>query len=120
MMSSRPAHVLRAAVLAATVTLPASGALAQAPSRPTLSAAQRRGSGDTSIFAPLDLAPGSLYRSGAGVPGPRYWQQRADYVLRGTLDTAAKMLRGELTIRYTNNSPDTLGFVWLQMEQNAF
>jgi hypothetical protein len=78
------------------------------------------GVGDTSMFAPLNLPPGNLFRSGSGAPGPRYWQQRADYDLKATLDTAAKALRGELTLRYTNNSPDTLHFIWFQVEQNAF
>src|SRR5947209_11116867 len=75
---------------------------------------------DTSLFAPLNLPTGTVYRSGAGAPGPRYWQQKADYDLHGTLDTAAKALKGEMTLRYTNNSPDTLRFVWFQVEQNAF
>jgi len=78
------------------------------------------GAPDTSLFAPLNLPPGNVYRSGSGMPGPRYWQQRADYDLHGTLDTAAKTLHGEMTLRYTNNSPDTLRFVWFQVEQNAF
>jgi hypothetical protein len=78
------------------------------------------GVGDTSVFAPLNLPPGNLYRSGSGAPGPRYWQQRADYDLHGTLDTAKKSLTGEMTLRYTNNSPDTLRFVWFMVEQNAF
>jgi hypothetical protein len=78
------------------------------------------GAPDTSMFAPLNLPTGNVYRSGSGMPGPRYWQQRADYDLRGTLDTAAKALRGEMTLRYTNNSPDTLRYVWFQVEQNAF
>jgi hypothetical protein len=78
------------------------------------------GSADTSMFAPLNLPTGNIYRSGDGSPGPKYWQQRADYDLHGTLDTAAKALRGEMTLRYTNNSPDTLRFVWFQVEQNAF
>ncbi len=78
------------------------------------------GAADTSIFAPLNLPPGNIYRSGDGSPGPKYWEQRADYDLHGTLDTAAKALRGEMTLRYTNNSPDTLRFVWFQVEQNAF
>jgi len=78
------------------------------------------GSGDTSLFAPLNLPNGNIYRSGDGSPGPKYWQQRADYDLHGTLDTAAKALRGEMTLRYSNNSPDTLRFVWFQVEQNAF
>ncbi|HEY2163540.1 MAG TPA: M1 family metallopeptidase, partial [Gemmatimonadaceae bacterium] len=80
----------------------------------------RTGSADTSIFAPLNLPNGNIYRGGDGSPGPKYWQQRADYDLHGTLDTAAKALRGEMTLRYTNNSPDTLRFVWFQVEQNAF
>ena len=78
------------------------------------------GVGDTSVFAPLNLPPGNIYRSGSGAPGPKYWQQRADYDLHGTLDTAKKSLAGEMTLRYTNNSPDTLRFVWFQVEQNAF
>ena len=78
------------------------------------------GSPDTSLFAPLQLPPGNVYRSGSGAPGPKYWQQRADYDLHGTLDTAAKTLHGEMTLRYTNNSPDTLRFAWFQVEQNAF
>ena len=72
------------------------------------------------MFAPISFPPGNLYRGGSGAPGPRYWQQRADYDLKASLDTGAKVLRGELTLRYTNNSPDTLRFVWVQLEQNAF
>ncbi len=75
---------------------------------------------DTSMFAPLNLPIGTTYRSGSGAPGPKYWQQRADYDLHGTLDTAAKTLRGEMTLRYTNNSPDTLRYIFFQLEQNAF
>ena len=78
------------------------------------------GAPDTSMFAPLNLPPGNVYRSGSGAPGPRYWEQRADYDLHGTLDTATKSLHGEMTLRYTNNSPDTLHFLWFQVEQNAF
>ncbi len=78
------------------------------------------GVGDTSLFKPLNLPPGNLFRSGSGAAGPRYWQNRVDYDIHGTLDTAAKSVRGEETIRYTNNSPDTLRFVWIQVEQNAF
>ncbi|MEO9036997.1 MAG: M1 family metallopeptidase [Gemmatimonadaceae bacterium] len=72
------------------------------------------------MFAPLNLPTGNIYRSGSGAPGPKYWEQRADYELRGTLDTAAKSLTGEMMLKYTNNSPDTLRFVWFQVEQNAF
>jgi hypothetical protein len=92
----------------------------QAPGTPPRPPFDPTGVGDTSIFAPLKLWPGNLYRSGSGAPGPRYWQQRASYDLRATLDTGAKSLKGEMTLRYTNNSPDTLRFIWFQVEQNAF
>src|SRR5215218_7260351 len=60
------------------------------------------------------------FRSASGMPGPRYWQQRADYRLEATLDTAAQSVSGSVSIRYTNNSPDTLRFVWLQLDQNLY
>ncbi|MES2124269.1 MAG: M1 family metallopeptidase [Gemmatimonadota bacterium] len=75
---------------------------------------------DTSIFAPLTLPTSNTVRTASGAPGAGYWQNRADYDLAATLDTASKTLRGQLTLRYTNNSPDTLYYVWLQTEQNAF
>lgn len=75
---------------------------------------------DTSIFAPLNLAPGNDYRTGGGSPGHAYWQNRASYDIAATLDTTARAVQGKLTLRYTNNSPDTLRFVWIQTEQNAF
>lgn len=78
------------------------------------------GVGDTSIFAPLPTRPGNLYRSGSGAPGPKYWQQKADYDLKATIDTAAKRVNGAMVLRYTNNSPDTLRYLWFQTEQNAF
>jgi hypothetical protein len=75
---------------------------------------------DTSIFAPLVLPAANSMRAGSGAPGARYWQNRASYSIRTELDTAATTVRSELTMRYTNNSPDTLTFLWLQTEQNAF
>jgi hypothetical protein len=78
------------------------------------------GVGDTSMFAPLTLPAANIYRTGSGAPGPKYWQNRADYDLEATLDTAKTTLSGKLRLRYTNNSPDTLRFIWMQMEQNAF
>jgi len=76
--------------------------------------------GDTSIFAPLLFGTPNATRAASGAPGARYWQNRADYDLHATLDTAAKAVSGEMTLRYTNNSPDTLTYIWLQTEQNAF
>jgi hypothetical protein len=62
----------------------------------------------------------NAYRTASGAPGPQYWQQRADYTITATLDTATKRIRGTVSIRYTNNSPDTLRFVWLQLDQNLY
>src|SRR5437773_2712311 len=59
-------------------------------------------------------------REGSGRPGPRYWQQRADYTIRAALDTATHTIAGTATIRYANNSPDTLGYLWLQLDQNIY
>ena len=80
----------------------------------------RAPSADTGIFSPIDLPPANELRGPTGAPGPRYWQQRADYTIRATLDTSAKRLDGRVTIRYTNNSPDTLSHVWMQLDQNLF
>src|SRR3546814_6153908 len=54
------------------------------------------------------------------MPGPDYWQNRADYAIRATLDTKAKAIRGTVRIAYTNNSPDTLDVLWLHLEQNLY
>ncbi len=59
-------------------------------------------------------------RTRDGTPGPRYWQQRADYALAATLDPAARRLTGEGTVRYANRSPDTLTVVWFHLHQNLF
>ena len=74
-------------------------------------------------FARIDRMewPGpNRYRSASGQPGPDYWQQRADYNIAATLDTAEQRVEGRVTITYTNNSPDTLTFVWLQLDQNLY
>ncbi|MCC7054849.1 MAG: M1 family metallopeptidase [Gemmatimonadaceae bacterium] len=75
---------------------------------------------DTSIFAPLVLPTANEFRAGSGAPGAKYWQNRASYTIRTTLDTTTTSVRSELSLQYTNNSPDTLHFLWLQTEQNAF
>jgi hypothetical protein len=74
-------------------------------------------------FYPLSRMefPGpSRYRSANGSPGPDYWQQRADYKISATLDTSSRSIKGSVQIRYTNNSPDTLRYVWLQLDQNLY
>ena len=72
-------------------------------------------------FAPLTLPdPVNAYRSSNGAPGPAYWQNEADYEMHATLDTTAKVLRNDEMITYTNNSPDVLPSLWVQMEQNIY
>ncbi|MFQ5679343.1 MAG: M1 family metallopeptidase [Gemmatimonadota bacterium] len=71
-------------------------------------------------FAPLDLPPPDAYRGANGAPGDAYWQQRADYRIRAELDPRKRRLAGRETIRYTNNSPDSLRSLWLQLDQNLF
>ena len=63
---------------------------------------------------------GTEIRSASGAPGPKYWQNRADYKIATTLDTTAHSVAGEVEITYTNNSPDILNFVWLQLDQNIY
>ena len=58
------------------------------------------------------------YRTGSGAPGPRYWQQKADYVMNIEVNDDNQTLTGSETITYTNNSPDVLKYLWLQLDQN--
>lgn len=83
---------------------------AQAPATPPAGA----------VFAPLDLPTPTPYRLASGEPGPAYWQQRADYSIRATLDPDLHRLTGTVVITYTNNAPDSLGALWLQLDQNLF
>ncbi|HTK73393.1 MAG TPA: M1 family metallopeptidase [Croceibacterium sp.] len=74
-------------------------------------------------FAPFPMEQAvNVYRSSNGLPGPQYWQNRADYAIHATLhpDAAAPSLSGDETVTYTNNSPDTLEELWLQLDQNIY
>jgi hypothetical protein len=64
--------------------------------------------------------PGNDFRSASGEPGSKYWQNRADYKINCTLDTLKHEVTGETEITYTNNSPDNLRFLWLQLDQNIY
>jgi hypothetical protein len=57
-------------------------------------------------------------RSGSGAPGPKYWQQQADYVINAELNDENQSITGSEVITYTNNSPDALTYLWLQLDQN--
>ncbi|MCY7348928.1 MAG: hypothetical protein LH614_22285, partial [Pyrinomonadaceae bacterium] len=59
-------------------------------------------------------------RTASGAPGSKYWQQRADYVIDVELDDVNQRINGKETITYKNLSPDTLSYIWLQIDQNIF
>ena len=71
-------------------------------------------------FEQLDqlLPTPNEYRSGSGAPGPKYWQQRADYLINAELNDSNQSISGSETITYYNNSPDVLKYLWLQLDQN--
>jgi hypothetical protein len=64
------------------------------------------------------LSTPNMYRSASGAPGPKYWQQKADYEIDATLNDDKQRLDGTETINYTNNSPDPLTYLWLQLDEN--
>ncbi len=72
-------------------------------------------------FEPIDnlIPPPNTYRTASGAPGKAYWQQRADYKIKVSLDEKNNVLSGEETITYYNNSPDDLNYIWIQLEQNV-
>ncbi len=71
-------------------------------------------------FEQLDymLRSPNVYRTASGAPGHMYWQQRADYKIDVTLDEAKNRITGSETITYSNNSPDPLTYLWVQLDQN--
>jgi Peptidase family M1 domain len=73
-------------------------------------------------FEQLDqtLPTPNEYRTGSGAPGPKYWQQKADYVINIELNDNNQSINGSETITYHNNSPDVLKYLWLQLDQNLF
>jgi hypothetical protein len=66
-----------------------------------------------------ELPTPNTYRTASGAPGHEYWQQKADYVMDIRLDDENQKVYGEETITYTNNSPDALKYLWLQLDQNV-
>lgn len=72
-------------------------------------------------FEPIDnmISPPNAYRNASGAPTKSYWQQRANYKIKVTLDEKNNALTGEEVITYFNNSPDDLSYVWMQLEQNV-
>ena len=69
---------------------------------------------------PFNPPPGNPFRSAKGIPGPEYWQNSASYLIHATLSEKDTSITGDVTITYTNNSPDQLDYLWLQLDQNIF
>jgi len=82
---------------------------------------------DSSTYNPHDFflqsfnpPAGNGYRSANGTPGPLYWQNSASYLIHATLSEKDTTITGDVTVTYTNNSPDKLDYLWLQLDQNIF
>jgi hypothetical protein len=73
-------------------------------------------------FRQLDesLPTPNVYRNAAGEPGHEYWQQQVDYKIKASLDEAKRRIEASQDITYHNNSPDTLKYLWVQLDQNKF
>ena len=73
-------------------------------------------------FRQLDesLPTPNVYRNAAGEPGHEYWQQQVDYKIKATLDEENRRIQASQDITYHNNSPDTLKYLWVQLDQNKF
>ncbi len=65
-------------------------------------------------------APGTVYRSGSGQPGPQYWQNTSNYNINVQLNTEENIITGNVKIIYINKSPDNLNHLWLQLDQNRY
>lgn len=66
------------------------------------------------------LPTATTYRTASGAPGKDYWQQQADYDIKASLNETQRSIDATAKIRYQNNSPDTLRYLWLQLDQNRF
>ncbi len=77
---------------------------------------------DRNKFGQLEhlLPTPNSYRAASGAPGSGYWQQQADYKIKVILEDDKQRLYGEETVTYTNNSPDELAYLWLQLDQNIW
>lgn len=81
---------------------------------------KQTGKYDTNKFSQMYdlLATPNMFRTASGAPGPAYYQQQADYKISIELDDKNSRLSGSETITYYNNSPDTLEYLWVQLDQN--
>ena len=82
---------------------------------------KQQGHINTNKFRQLydEFSSPNMFRTASGAPGPSYYQQRADYKINVELDDKNKRVYGDEVITYTNNSPETLSYLWLQLDQNV-
>jgi hypothetical protein len=94
--------------------------LSFAQTNPTTPSAKESGRVDSNKFSQMYdlLATPNMFRTASGAPGPAYYQQKADYKIDIELDDKNSKLSGSETITYYNNSPDTLEYLWVQLDQN--
>lgn len=92
--------------------------IAQEKSTPV--APKQQGKYDTNKFSQMYdlLATPNMFRTASGAPGPAYYQQQADYKIDIELDDKNSKLTGSEVITYSNNSPDSLEYLWIQLDQN--
>ena len=83
-------------------------------------APKQTGKYDTNKFSQMYdlLATPNMFRTASGAPGPAYYQQQADYKIDIELDDKNSRLSGSEIVTYYNNSPDTLEYLWVQLDQN--
>ena len=81
---------------------------------------KQKGHSNTNKFRQMyqEFSSPNMFRTAAGAPGPAYYQQQADYKINIELDDQNKRIYGDETITYTNNSPDDLEYLWVQLDQN--
>ena len=91
-----------------------------AQEKTTTVAPKQQGKYDTNKFSQMYdlLATPNMFRTASGAPGPAYYQQQADYKIDVELDDKKSKLTGSEIITYSNNSPDTLEYLWIQLDQN--
>lgn len=72
-------------------------------------------------FRQLDqeLPTPNEYRTASGMPGNKYWQQKTDYKIKAKLDEKNNRIYGTVTMKFYNNSPDVLSYLWVQLDQNV-
>jgi len=122
---SRSSFGLAAAALAVAVILPARApAGAQGVGRPAagpqwLNADTTRKVNQSNFRELREWPTPNEWRTASGTPGPKYWQQKVDYVIRASLDTVRHEITGTERVTYHNNAPNALPYLWFQLDQNV-